>query len=426
MTYKLTWMPDVLLKAGLRVAESPGWRERGRAEMGTVIGVMCHHTGTAIDGNMPTLRVLEQGRAGKSPLKGPLSNLGLGRDGTFYVVAAGRANHAGLGQWHGITAGNSSFIGIEAEHGGDPAVPWPAEQMDAYARGVAALLRHIGAPVDRCIGHKEWAPGRKVDPTFDMEPFRRRVAEILDGKSPALLVPAQDDNQRPTLMRGSRGDFVQELQEAISVRADGDFGPKTEAALRAWQRVQGLRPDGVCGPKTWARIRNPAAIVARPSAPAAGNGAMTLGQAGLDLIHSFEGCARKTSDGRFKAYPDPGSHNGKPWTIGWGTTGRDIVEGLVMTQAECDQRFVRDIQGYVDDVNRAVAGVPTTQNQFDALVSFHYNTGKIAQATLTRRHCAGQHDQVRDGLMMWVKNDGVVMRGLMRRREAEADLYERS
>src|SRR5207248_3928253 len=86
MTYSLTWLPEVLEGAGLKVAETPDWRTRGRAEMGDVKGVMCHHTGTTRGGNMPTLDVLIRGR---SDLIGPLCQLGLGRDGTYYVVAAG-------------------------------------------------------------------------------------------------------------------------------------------------------------------------------------------------------------------------------------------------------------------------------------------------------------------------------------------------
>ena len=72
-------------------------------------------------------------------------NLGIGRDGTYYVIAAGRCNHAGKGSWKGVTTGNSSFIGIEAENTGlSNDTPWPDVQMDAYRRGVAAILKHIG------------------------------------------------------------------------------------------------------------------------------------------------------------------------------------------------------------------------------------------------------------------------------------------
>src|SRR5215472_12378566 len=146
MAFSLTWLPDVLLGAGLKVAEQPGWQTRGTAEMGVVRGVMCHHTAGASTGNMPSLGVVTNGRP---DLPGPLSQLCLGRDGTFFVVAAGRSNHAGIGNWQGITTGNTNFIGIEAENTGETtgpnADPWPAVQLDAYRRGVAAILAKIKA-----------------------------------------------------------------------------------------------------------------------------------------------------------------------------------------------------------------------------------------------------------------------------------------
>src|SRR5688572_11594847 len=146
MSQQLTWLATVLENAGLKVAECPGWQNRGRpSPMGIVKGVMCHHTVGPAFGNMPSIKVLINGR---SNLPGPLSQLGLGRDGTFYIIAAGRCNHAGKGIWNGVTDGNGSFIGIEAENtGGDknppgpgdpPYDPWPEVQLDAYRRGVAA------------------------------------------------------------------------------------------------------------------------------------------------------------------------------------------------------------------------------------------------------------------------------------------------
>lgn len=178
MTYALIWLPDVLRTAGLKVVLVDGWATRGRAEMGTVEGVMCHHTANHRSGNMPTLDTLILGR---DDLPGPLSQLGLGRDGTYYVIAAGRCNHAGVGAFRGSTAGNSRFIGIEAEHSGIPSEPWPVVQFEAYVIGVAALLKRIGADAQWCVGHKEFAlpAGRKVDPGFDMHRFRCRVQGLL-------------------------------------------------------------------------------------------------------------------------------------------------------------------------------------------------------------------------------------------------------
>jgi hypothetical protein len=176
MTYSLVWLPDVLRAAGLKVVLVDGWATRGRAEMGTVEGVMCHHTANRRSGNMPTLDTLVLGH---KDLPGPLSQLGLGRDGTYYVVAAGRCNHAGVGAFRGSSAGNSRFIGIEAEHSGEAEDPWPQAQYNAYVAGVAAILNHLEADTHYCVGHKEFAlpAGRKIDPSFDMDGFRALVRQ---------------------------------------------------------------------------------------------------------------------------------------------------------------------------------------------------------------------------------------------------------
>ena len=174
--YQLSWLPVVLGKAGLKVALVDGWLTRGRGPMAQKVeGIICHHTVGPKTGNMPSLNVLRDGR---SDLPGPLSQLGLGRDGTYYVIAAGRSNHGGKGSWQGFS-GNDKFIGIEAENTGyltgDLAEPWSIPQYEAYVKGVAAILNHLGLPTNRCCGHKEYAPGRKPDPTFDMDTFRKQV-----------------------------------------------------------------------------------------------------------------------------------------------------------------------------------------------------------------------------------------------------------
>src|SRR4051812_6130334 len=143
MIYTLTWLPAALESAGLKVARVDGWETRGRGDVDDVCGVICHHTAGSKNGNMPSLRTLIDGRP---DLQGPLAQLGLGRDGTYYVIAAGRANHAGAGSWQGVTSGNSRFIGIEAENTGKTDDAWPEVQMDAYRRGVSALLRHLNRP----------------------------------------------------------------------------------------------------------------------------------------------------------------------------------------------------------------------------------------------------------------------------------------
>jgi len=144
-------------------------------------------------------------------------------------------------------------------------------------------------------------------------------------------------------------------------------------------------------------------------------------QRGVNLIKEFEGCARIRPDGTVEAYQDPVGI----WTIGWGATGPDIRKGTVWTQAQCDARLLEDVARHAKDVVRALDGAPTTQNQFDALVSFHYNTGAINKATLTKKHKAGDYEGAAAEFARWNKAGGRVLPGLTRRRAAEAELYRR-
>jgi hypothetical protein len=95
------------------------------------------------------------------------------------VVAAGRAHHAGKGGFRELS-GNRSVFGIEAENDGR-GEPWPAVQVAAYQRVVAGLLSGIDRDETWCVSHKEWAPNRKIDPTFDMDDFRTGVGRVIRG-----------------------------------------------------------------------------------------------------------------------------------------------------------------------------------------------------------------------------------------------------
>lgn len=83
-----------------------------------------------------------------------------------------------------------------------------------------------------------------------------RIAELADEYEDAL-VPRPD---YPCLRRGDRGRAVRQLQEALVAHGrdpgplDGIFGAQTEAAVRLFQRIEGLTIDGIAGPKTWARL----------------------------------------------------------------------------------------------------------------------------------------------------------------------------
>lgn len=135
----------------------------------------------------------------------------------------------------------------------------------------------------------------------------------------------------------------------------------------------------------------------------------------IDLIKSFEGL-------RLKAYmPTP---RDVP-TIGWGSTGPDIHMGMMWTQAQSDARFLRDLTVFAGQVSIDLGTCPTTQGQFDAMLSFAYNVGEAAfhDSTLLRLHRAGDHEGAAEQFARWTKQKGVVLAGLVRRRASEAALY---
>ncbi|MGW0522248.1 N-acetylmuramoyl-L-alanine amidase [Crossiella sp. NPDC003009] len=185
---RLLWLPGVLREAGLRVTEVDGWRTRGADRMGQLRGVLLHHTAGSRKGNYPSLRTILDGTADTPP---PLAQLGLARDGSWLVIASGLANHAGEGDWPGLPRNNANphLIGVEAESAGDPPYDWTPAQLEAYPRGVAALLRHLGRGAEWAIAHKEWARNRprrkKKDPAGwpgDMSGFRASVARWLKNQ----------------------------------------------------------------------------------------------------------------------------------------------------------------------------------------------------------------------------------------------------
>jgi peptidoglycan hydrolase-like protein with peptidoglycan-binding domain len=266
MAFSLTWLPDVLMDAGLKISLVPGWETHGHGNVGEIFGVICHHTGVENPQklNMPTLKSLRDGRKASGKLKalpGPLAQLGLARDGTYFVVGAGKAIHAGEGSFRGVS-GNSRFIGIEAENAGTPAdFPWPPVQLDAYHRGVAAILKHLEKDATFCIGHKEYAPGRKPDPDLNMDDFRSAVSAIMSGATPppppipaVEPTPPAGGEPRKTLRRFVEDELVKQVQAKVGVKPDGKFGPGTEAAVRKFQRDHGMVADGIVGPKTWAAL----------------------------------------------------------------------------------------------------------------------------------------------------------------------------
>lgn len=222
-------LPEILRDAGLRVVELDGWRTRGRPGPFTPVGVLCHHTASSADGIAGT-HILVQGRP---DLPGPLSQLGLSRDGTVYIVAAGRSNHAGTAKASGTVAagdGNTLYIGIEAMNRGT-GERWPRAQYDAYVTLAAVLSTRVtGNSVNTVRAHKETSVTGKIDPFgptpygdhFDMDDFRARVGAAMSNPRPTTeedidMTPEEFQNLvRTTPLKLNDGKWGATLEEALN------------------------------------------------------------------------------------------------------------------------------------------------------------------------------------------------------------------
>lgn len=101
----------------------------------------------------------------------------------------------------------------------------------------------------------------------------------------------------PTLRRGSKGDEVEELQALLNAKfgynleVDGDYGSKTEAAVKDFQKKHGLTADGVVGPKTWAKLGVSAEQPSMPETPVPIDRAQWVWDALMEAIKNSYGVA---------------------------------------------------------------------------------------------------------------------------------------
>lgn len=136
------------------------------------------------------------------------------------------------------------------------------------------------------------------------------------------------------------------------------------------------------------------------------------------LIRKYEGC-------RLKAY----QCSAMKWTIGWGNTfyedGSKVQPGDTITKERADRLFVILLDQFAAQLRQLITA-KLNDNQFGALLSFAYNAGIGAFSRSTLRKVVNDNPNnpnIRLELMKWVRANNVVLKGLQKRREAEADLY---
>lgn len=141
---------------------------------------------------------------------------------------------------------------------------------------------------------------------------------------------------------------------------------------------------------------------------------MQIGKNCIDLIKKFEGL-------KLESYKCPAGL----WTIGYGNTqwenGTRVKENQVIDIQRAEKLLMFWVNKYAERIDLKV-----NQNQFDALVSFAYNVGitNFNNSTLKKKVIANPNDAtIRDEFMKWVSSRGKQLPGLVKRREAEANLY---
>ncbi|MGW1676045.1 peptidoglycan recognition protein family protein [Saccharopolyspora sp. NPDC002376] len=228
MAQPLVWLADVLQAAGLRVVETPGWRDR--AASGTPlrpVGVLEHHTATPTSYQRPAPTV-DLCINGRRDLAGPLCHGVIGYDGTVHLIAAGRANHAGKAKASGPNPagdGNTLYVGFEWDYQGVNQGPSP-QQYDAAVRATRAVLAKLGRPPEAARGHRETSVTGKIDPgRVDLDQFRRDVAAANSPEDDLTPDQAAQLTRIENELLGPRGDRGQIQGWGTAV------GPRTMVAM---------------------------------------------------------------------------------------------------------------------------------------------------------------------------------------------------
>lgn len=180
-------LPARLRAAGLTVVELDGWYGRGRpASTGSFdpVGVLWHHTGGPSNGGLRY--ALWMAVTGRSDLPAPLCQIAVDEDGVIYILASGRANHAGTAKASGSVAagdGNRLYVGVECMNNGTQG--WGKRQYRAMVLLGMVLGDVLNCTVNAQRAHKETSVTGKWDPgLLDMDKFRADIAKAAKADKP--------------------------------------------------------------------------------------------------------------------------------------------------------------------------------------------------------------------------------------------------
>jgi GH24 family phage-related lysozyme (muramidase) len=349
------------------------------------------------------------------------------------------------GKGMGVEVEGDYRIGKHDPRTGDGKIAWDTASWVFYE-----VMSWLGLPIDSAHVklHREdpmtthECPGNLVTKDWLLAKIKAQAGPAVVPPVVAATPPPPTITTRKTLGKGDTGGDVFSLQRLLhniglyAGAIDGDFGPKTDASVRAYQALRGLVVDGVCGPLTWGKLAVapmsglPEHIpVPEPhELPKPGRGPVAdlhMSKKGLAMLRRFEGCPTDPLTGLAVPYDDRGS-----LAICYGHSNRSkkppvVTDELRVTLAECEAILANDMLDYENRVKKTVK-VPLFQHEFDALVSLAYNwgPGNLDRSSLAKLINEGAYPKAAYEIRMILPNpDQKHYAGIKRRRDKEADLF---
>lgn len=152
--------------------------------------------------------------------------------------------------WHsGSTKGNEQSIAVEICENRDGDFN---KAVDNAVSLINSLMEQLNISIENVVPHQHWS--EKYCPRKLLPVWQQFLQQIQSNEKVSIEL---DQSQRPTLKYGDNGDSVNDLQSSLNKtgfsvgKVDGIFGPKTESAVKEFQKSQNLKIDGIVGSKTW-------------------------------------------------------------------------------------------------------------------------------------------------------------------------------
>lgn len=196
----------------------------------------------------------------------------------------------GIGQ---VLGENAEWLGYDSPEA------LAQEAMSGVAGQVRLMLRYVErAGLLEAMNSRDWVTFARVynGPGYARNGYHTKLEAAYRRWSGGASSP-------PVLRAGSSGPAVRRLQRVIGVEPDGQFGPRTDVALRDWQGARGLEPDGVVGPATWRAIETaegraaPAQPSTREATAKSGGLGAAIGSVGAGGVIAVVSTAREIADG---------------------------------------------------------------------------------------------------------------------------------